>query len=160
MRLRPPHNRVHNRAIAWWATQAAVLALPLPIVFGVLHLAIPPARPFFGCAFLITLLPGLAYMAVMPLWRYRVHRWETTGEAVYAASGWLWQSWRVVPLSRVQTVDTLRGPLQQLYGLAGVTVTTASAAGAVKIKGIDHRTAQALVDHLAGITQATPGDAA
>ncbi|MEU4332940.1 PH domain-containing protein [Nonomuraea dietziae] len=160
VRLRPPRNQVDRRAIGWWATQAAVLALPLPIVFGVLHLTIPPARPFFGWAFLITLVPGLAYMAVMPAWRYRVHRWETTDEAVYAASGWLWQSWRVVPLSRVQTVDTLRGPLQQMYGLAGVTVTTASASGAVKIKGIDQRTAQMLVDHLTSITQGTPGDGA
>ncbi len=98
-------------------------------------------------------------MAVMPAWRYRVHRWETTGEAVYAASGWLWQRWRVVPLSRVQTVDMLRGPIQQMYGLSGVTVTTASAAGAVKIKGLDRRTATDLVEHLTQYTQATPGDA-
>ncbi|SPL98636.1 transmembrane protein, distant homology with ydbS [[Actinomadura] parvosata subsp. kistnae] len=76
---------------------------------------------------LISLLPGLLYMAVMPAWRYRVHRWEVTDEAVYSASDWLWLQWRVVPLSRVQTVDTLPGPLQQLFGLSGVTVTTTSA---------------------------------
>jgi uncharacterized protein len=59
----------------------------------------------------------------------------------------------------VQTVDTLRGPIQQLFGLSGVTVTTASAAGAVKIKGIDHKLAGDLVEYLAKCTQAVPGDA-
>nr|AAX98181.1 putative membrane protein [Streptomyces aizunensis] len=159
VRLRPPRNRVDSRAVGWWTVQSAMYALPLPITFGVLYLCIPPARPFFGWAFLISLVPGLAYMAVMPAWRYRVHRWETTDEAVYAASGWLWQQWRVVPMSRIQTVDTLRGPLQQLFGLSGITVTTASYSGAVKIKGIDHRTARDVVEHLTRVTQATPGDA-
>jgi membrane protein YdbS with pleckstrin-like domain len=42
-------------------------------------------------------------------------------------------------MSRIQTVDTVRGPLQQLLGLSTVTVTTASAAGPLQVKGIDHR---------------------
>ncbi len=95
----------------------------------------------------------------MPRWRYRVHRWETTPEAVYAASGWLLQEWRVAPLSRVQTVDTQRGPLQQLFGLASVTVTTASASGAIVIDGLDDAEAVDLVGRLTEATQAIPGDA-
>ncbi|MFF8960081.1 PH domain-containing protein [Streptomyces sp. NPDC014894] len=159
LRLRPPRNRVESRAIGWWTLQSALFALPLPIVFGVLHLFIPPARFVFVWAFFATLVPGLLYMAVMPIWRYRVHRWETTDTAVYAASGWLWQRWRVVPLSRIQTVDTMRGPLQQLFGLSGVTVTSASASGAVKINGLDHRVAAEMVEQLTQSTQAVPGDA-
>ncbi|WP_431044267.1 PH domain-containing protein [Streptomyces sp. P1-3] len=159
MRLRPPRHRVGSRAIGWWTLQSALFALPLPLTFGILSLSIPPTREFFAWATLISAAPGLLYMAVMPAWRYRVHRWEATDQAVYAASGWLWQQWRVVPLSRIQTVDTLRGPLQQMFGLSGVTVTTASAAGAVKIKGLDHQVAGDLVAHLTRFTQATPGDA-
>jgi membrane protein YdbS with pleckstrin-like domain len=159
LRLRPPRNRVESRAIGWWTLQASLFALPLPLVFGVLWLFITPARFVFGPLFLVALVPGLLYMGIMPIWRYRVHRWEMTDEAVYAASGWLWQRWRVVPLSRVQTVDMLRGPLQQLFKLSGITVTSASSAGAVKIKGLDHRTATELVEHLTRSTQAVPGDA-
>ncbi|KUM96644.1 hypothetical protein AQI95_42425 [Streptomyces yokosukanensis] len=159
LRLRPPRHRVESRAIGWWTLQSSLFALPLPLVFGVLWLTIAPARFVFGPLFLVALVPGLLYMGVMPMWRYRVHRWEATDEAVYAASGWLWQRWRVVPLSRVQTVDMLRGPLQQLFKLSGITVTSASSAGAVKIKGLDHRTATELVEHLTRSTQAVPGDA-
>jgi uncharacterized protein len=157
--LRPPRNRVDRRALGWWITQSSIFALPLPITFAILYLFIPPARTWFAWCLAITLVPGILYMIVMPLWRYRVHRWETTDQAVYAASGWLWQRWRVVPLSRIQTVDTLRGPIQQMFGLSGITVTTASASGAVKIKGLDHRVAADVVHQLTAYTQATPGDA-
>jgi membrane protein YdbS with pleckstrin-like domain len=157
--LRPPRNRVERRAIGWWTAQSSLFALPLPVVFAVLYLTIPPARTWFGWSLAGTLVPGVVYMAAMPAWRYRVHRWETTDDAVYAASGWLWQRWRVVPLSRVQTVDSLRGPVQQLFGLSGITVTTASTAGAVKINGLDRRVAADLVRHLTRCAEATPGDA-
>jgi membrane protein YdbS with pleckstrin-like domain len=62
-------------------------------------------------------------------------------------------------MSRIQTVDTERGPLQQLFGLATVTVTTASAAGALRLAGLDHAVADDLVEQLTETTQATPGDA-
>jgi membrane protein YdbS with pleckstrin-like domain len=98
-------------------------------------------------------------VVIMPQWRYRVHRWETTAQAVYTQAGWLTQNRRIAPVSRIQTVDTERGPLEQLFGLTNITVTTASAAGPLKIDGLDHETAQRLVDELTTTTQATPGDA-
>ncbi|KAA2267023.1 PH domain-containing protein [Solihabitans fulvus] len=158
-RLRPPRHRVERRAVSWWTAQAALVALPTPLVFAVLWLVIPPARFVFGWLTLGTVLPAVAYLAVMPRWRYRVHRWETTRDAVYTASGWLWQRWRVVPMSRVQTVESVRGPLEQLFGLSGVQVTTASASGAVRIRGLDRRTAADVVALLTGAAQATEGDA-
>ncbi|MGK5630394.1 PH domain-containing protein [Streptomyces sp. URMC 123] len=155
--LRPPRHRVERRAIGWWTLQATLWALPLPLTLGVLHLCIPPARPVFGPLLLAAAVPGALLVAVMPRWRYAVHRWEVTEEAVYAASGWLWQQWRVVPLARVQTVDTLRGPLQQLFGLSGVTVTSASSAGAVRIKGLDRVAAGELVTALTRLTGEADG---
>lgn len=107
------------------------------------------------------MVPALSipYVVVMPRWRFRVHRWETSEEAVYARSGWLWQEWRVAPMSRIQTVDSMRSPLQQLFGLSSVTVTTASSAGAINIDGLDQELAADLVEGLTAITQATSGDA-
>jgi membrane protein YdbS with pleckstrin-like domain len=88
-----------------------------------------------------------------------VHRWEVTDEAVYVRTGALWQEWRIAPMSRIQTVDTVRGPLEQAFRLATVTVTTASAKGAVRIEGLDHEVAAELAQRLTRITGATPGDA-
>lgn len=159
LRLRPPRNRVDRRAISWWTAQALLVAAPPVVVLAVPAFFIAPVRLWLGIAAGVVALLGLRYVLVMPLWRYRIHRWETTEEAVYAASGWLWHEWRVAPIARIQTVDTERGPLQRMFGLSTVTVTTASAAGAIKIEGLDHELAAEVVEQLTEKTQAAPGDA-
>lgn len=159
LRLRPPRHRVSPRAVTWWTTQAALLVSGLLIIPIIGLIALPAARSWLVLAVVVVAVLGLAYIVVMPRWRFRVHRWETTDEAVYTSAGWISQEWRVAPMSRIQTVDTERGPLQQLFGLATVTVTTASAAGALRLDGLDHALASDLVEQLTQTTQATPGDA-
>jgi hypothetical protein len=105
------------------------------------------------------LVLGGAYVVVMPRWRYRVHRWEATAEAVYTQRGWFNQERRIAPVSRVQTVDLHRGPIAQLFRLASVTVTTASAAGPLRIEGLDVAEARGLVEVLTAAAVADTGDA-
>jgi membrane protein YdbS with pleckstrin-like domain len=159
MRLRPPRNRVDPRAVRYWMTGEAISNVVVAAVLGVLAFLIEPARFWLLLGLGVALLVGIPYMIVMPLWRYRVHRWEVTPTAVYTQSGWLDQEWRVAPLSRIQTVDTERGPWEQLFGLAKVTVTTASAAGPLHIPGLDLDVARGLVDELTAATEASKGDA-
>jgi membrane protein YdbS with pleckstrin-like domain len=99
------------------------------------------------------------HLVVMPQWRYRVHRWENTEQAVYTQTGWFTQERRIAPVSRIQTVDSAFGVLERLFGLANVTVTTASAAGPIRIHGLSQDVAQRLVDQLTRSTATTPGDA-
>ena len=102
---------------------------------------------------------AVLHLMVMPQWRYRVHRWESTDQAVYTQTGWFTQERRIAPISRIQTVDSEFGVLERLFGLANVTVTTASAAGPIKVHGLDKDTASQLVAQLTSTTAATPGDA-
>ena len=48
---------------------------------------------------------------------------------------------------------------ERLFGLTNLTVTTASAAGPLKIHGLDYATAQRLMNELTVRVQATAGDA-
>jgi uncharacterized protein len=95
----------------------------------------------------------------VPQWRYRVHRWEVTGTAVYTQTGWWARERRIAPMSRIQTVDHAEGAIARLFGLATVTVTTASAAGALEIAGLERDRALALVDELTLMAESGPGDA-
>jgi uncharacterized protein len=159
MQLRDPAHLVSPRAIAYWTVRAVplwilVLAGELLWWWGSrehtgLHVAL----------LALTVLFAAAHLIVMPRWRYRVHRWEVTPTAVYTQSGWLIQERRIAPLSRVQTVDTERGPLEQLFRLANVTVTTASAAGPLRIHGLDRATAEGMVAELTEVTSHSQGDA-
>jgi membrane protein YdbS with pleckstrin-like domain len=156
--LRPPRNRVSRNALAYWTVRALIgwlIAVAIQIISLINDSALVPH--LIGLA--VTAVVAAIHLIVMPQWRYRVHLWEATPEAVYTQSGWLHQERRIAPVSRIQTVDSERGPLEQLFGLANVTVTTASAAGPLKIDGLDQATAQRLVDDLTSNTQAARGDA-
>ncbi|WP_309056732.1 PH domain-containing protein [Streptomyces sp.] len=159
VRLRPPRNAVDRRAVAWWRTRCLVATAAPAAVLGLLGALVGPARAWLLPAAALVAAAGLAGTAFLPLWWFRVHRWEVTDEAVYVRTGALWQEWRIAPLSRIQTVDTVRGPLEQLFRLGTVTVTTASSKGALRIEGLDHELAAALGERLTSLTQATPGDA-
>lgn len=98
-------------------------------------------------------------VGVVPTWRWRTHRWEVTQGAAYTQTGWWARERRLAPMSRIQTVDWDQGPLERLLGLANVTVTTASAAGALEIGGLDQATAEALVAELTAKADAVAGDA-
>ncbi|MET9950835.1 PH domain-containing protein [Streptomyces sp. NPDC006339] len=159
VRLRPPRNAVDGRAVAWWRTQVLVAAALPAAVLVVLGILIGPARVWLSAAGGAVAVLGLVAAATLPAWWFRVHRWEVTEDAVYVRTGALWQEWRIAPMSRIQTVDTVRGPLEQMFRLATVTVTTASSKGALRIEGLDHELAAGLAERLTAITQGTPGDA-
>lgn len=158
--LRPPAHRVSPRAVRWWQLRAGLtlLVLVAPQVVG-LFLLRPDAPGWLWTAAGATVVVVGLYALVVPPLLFRINRWEITDEAVYTLSGWLVREWRIAPISRVQTVDTQRGPLQQLLRLASVTVTTASARGPVTIHGLADEVATELARTLTETTQAAPGDA-
>lgn len=161
LQMRPPRNLVSPRAIRYWAARAALGWLFLLAVQVALLIATPGdglLRWHLAALFLTAAL-GALHVAVMPQWRFRVHRWETTPSAVYTQAGWFSQQRRIAPISRIQTVDLQRGPIEQLFGLSNVTVTTASAAGPLRIHGIERDLAQGLVDELTRAVETTRGDA-
>lgn len=157
--MRPPRHRVSRRAIAYWAVRALLGWLVLLAVQAIWGFVDPGDRGLRISVLVVTLVLAVAHVVVMPQWRFRVHRWEATTEAVYTQSGWFNQERRVAPVSRIQTVDSSRGPFEQIFGLADVTVTTASAAGPLKIHGLDQETAQLLADRLTAGTSADTSDA-
>ncbi|MFG3493497.1 PH domain-containing protein [Streptomyces sp. NPDC047928] len=159
VRLRPPNNTLNERAVNWWRTQWLLLTVVPVLVLTVLAGFLEPARGWLLAAAAAVTVLGLGCTAFFPRWWYRVHRWEVTDDAVYVRTGFFWQEWRIAPMSRIQTVDTVRGPLEQAFRLATVTVTTASAKGAVTIAGLDHELAAGLAERLTRITRDTPGDA-
>ena len=165
MYLVDPAHRPSRKAPLVWAIGAAIPWLFLVVAqtvwfvwdgtdgsdgrYGWLHLLVAVA----------TVLGIVVFVVVVPVWRYRVHRWDVDPTAVYTRSGWLVQERRVAPISRVQTVDTYRGPLDRVFGLANVTVTTASSAGAVRIVALDSEVADRVVAQLTDIAALGAEDA-
>jgi uncharacterized protein len=146
-----PANPPSRKAPLAWAVAAAIpwtVLVVAQVVWFVLDGRLAWLHAAVGG---VTALGVALFVFVAPSWRYRVHRWEIGAQAVYTRTGWLVQERRIAPISRVQTVDTHRGPLDRLFGLATVTVTTASSAGAVRIIALDSDVADRIAAQLTDI---------
>jgi uncharacterized protein len=155
--LRDPAHQVSAKAPTLWAIGAVVRSVILLVALLVSSLFDWFDVPWWVWPPLVGAC--VAYTVVMPRVRYRIHRWESTDTAVYTQTGWLSRERRIAPMSRVQTVDFQQTAVSRLFGLATVTVTTASAAGPLRISDIDKPVADRLVDDLTRRTEAEAGDA-
>jgi uncharacterized protein len=159
MNLVDPAHPPSKKAPLVWAIGAAIPWIALAIGQLVWFAVDRRMGWLHVIAAVATVLGVVVFVAVVPVWRYRVHRWDIGPKAVYTRTGWLVQERRIAPISRVQTVDTYRGPLDRLFGLANVTVTTASSAGAVRIVALDSDVADRVVAALTDIAALGAEDA-
>ncbi|MCC3317007.1 PH domain-containing protein [Nocardia africana] len=157
--LAAPAWRASRRAPLLWATGPAIF-WAFVLVGGLVWVVLDGSHRGWALALVAATVVAAGFsVVVVPMWRYAVHRWEVTESAVYTRTGWFNQESRVAPITRVQTVDTHRGPLERMFGLATVTVTTASSAGAVRIAALDLEVAERTVNHLTDIASIHREDA-
>ena len=158
-----PVNPPSRKAPLVWAIAAAIPWTLLAVAQVIWFVLDARVSWLHAAAAVATVLGVVTFVVVAPIWRYRVHRWDVALDsptpAVYTRTGWLVQERRIAPISRVQTVDTHRGPLDRLFGLADVTVTTASSAGAVRIVALDSDVADRIVARLTDVAAIGDRDA-
>src|ERR687898_2388070 len=110
-----------------------------------------------GFSRLFELLPVLAVLVlasvvvgVVPGLRWKRWRYEIRPDEVDLQRGILWIGRTLVPLARIQHVDTRSGPLQRRFGLA--TVVFYTAAGANQIPELSAAVAAEVRDRIAALT--------
>ena len=152
--VRDPAWSLSRSAVGLWIAQGVLGTVVYALAVGAFLLLVPgdAGLPvtlvrWLGPVFVVAY--GVVTIGVRPRLRYRVHRWEVTGEAVYTLTGWLTRTWTLVPVSRIQTVDVTRGVVQQVFGLASVAVLTASSQGTVRVPHLELDVARRVADDLA-----------
>ena len=150
-----PAERLDPRAKTLWRVTGALGALPLLIVgafvssslLRVVEAPLPlGVLPFLAALVLFVVLAG-----VMPGLRWRRWRYEIRDEEVDLQRGIFWVSRTLVPLARIQHVDTQSGPLQRRFGLA--TVVFYTAAGANQIPELSAPVAAEVRDRISELTR-------
>jgi membrane protein YdbS with pleckstrin-like domain len=161
--VRKPAWPLSRSAIWLWVTQGLLGALVLGVAATVFTVFVPaeggPLPLLQWAVPALAAVYAVVAVGIRPLFRYHVHRWEVTGEAVYTLTGWLTRTWTLVPIARIQTVDVTRGVLQQLFGLASVAVLTASSQGTVRVPNLELGVAQRLAEDLARRAEAVRDEA-
>jgi membrane protein YdbS with pleckstrin-like domain len=92
-----------------------------------------------------------AGVLVAPQLRWRRWRWELSDEELDLRHGTVTVVRTLVPIARVQHVDTERTVVSQLFGLAAVRVHTA--AGATKIPALTEGDAGRVRDRIAALAR-------
>lgn len=156
--LRPPLRRVSGRAIGVWTLRLIFGSLFNLVLLSLIAWAVGTAPwgwiPEWASENAWALpvayfVYALAKIAIVPSWRYRVHRWEVSDDVIYTRVGWVSRAWQLVPVNRLQTVDHTQGWLERVFDVATLKVQTASYAGSSTIEGLDSDEARRLSEELA-----------
>jgi len=151
-----PANRLDPRAKRVWRIYAGITCGFALLVCA----ALAVAMTVIDGPMLVWLLPLMVTAVVAILWitalveiMYRRWRWEITDVEVRLQSGLIIVRRTVIPMARIQHVDTSQGPLLRILALSEVHFWTA--AGKHKIPMLADSDAADIRDRIAALAQVT-----
>jgi membrane protein YdbS with pleckstrin-like domain len=153
--LLPPREHLDPRARTMWyvaeTIQAAIWIVIIVAAASALirFTSLPDWWMLLAAGALIAL--NVVSAAVGPAWRYRYWRYEIRDDEVDLQHGFVVKTRRLVPMSRIQHVDTRRGPLQQRFGLSSVVFFTA--AGSMEIPALSQEIAAGVRNRIAELAK-------
>jgi membrane protein YdbS with pleckstrin-like domain len=119
---------------------------------GVLLALVIPGGALGAVLGVVAVLAAIAGTWLVPILRLRSYRYEVREEEIDLREGIVSVTRTLVPMVRVQHVDTHRTVLSQLFGLAAVRFHTA--AGATSIPALREDEADAIRDRIAELARA------
>lgn len=129
MEIREPSRRISQRGLKVWRITGAMTSL----VYWLIVIAGAVISHYFkwpmwyagaaaGLVFILTILK----IAVIPSIRWKRWRYEVNEHELELQHGVFFIQRTLVPMVRVQHVDTSQGPLLKKYNLATVSISTAA----------------------------------
>src|SRR5699024_3297408 len=110
-----PRNNIAKDAIKAWRITALIYV-------GVLWLLIIAGFISIG----VGIIASIFFVYAIPKLRYRRWRYEIYDQEIYIQHGILIMTRTIIPMIRVQHVDTKQGPILKMYKLATVSISTAA----------------------------------
>lgn len=124
-----PMNSIATDAMRAWRITAGIYMA----IYWLLVIASVVFTIIFDLSYIISLLAALfgivfTYIAVIliPKLRHRRWRYEIFEQEIYIQHGVFIMTRTLIPMLRVQHVDTKQGPILKKYGLATVSISTAA----------------------------------
>lgn len=124
-----PRLRIATSAIKVWKIHALLTTL-IPLVISIALLVLGYIFSFsylFAIILLIlTIVEFIVSLYLVPSIRWRRWRYEIFDQEIYIQHGILIVKRTLVPMTRVQHVDTKQGPILKRFNLATLTISTAA----------------------------------
>ena len=124
-----PTNFIARQAINVWRITASLymLVLWLLIISGfIVTYIFSFSYIYVVIAFVVGIVCTITFVFIIPKLRYRRWRYEIFEQEIYIQHGILIVTRTIIPMIRVQHVDTKQGPILKRYSLATVSISTAA----------------------------------
>lgn len=164
-----PTSRIHKNAIKAWTVNAMLFGLLwfIPVVF---YAGIAIAQNFdnetpwyhgidwllFLALFLTALIFYIVIAWVLPNLRWKRWKYEVSDSGIDMLRGIIIKKRTVIPINRVQHVDTRQGPVYRKFELASVAISTAATTH--EIPALDNETADELRNTISMLVRKVKSD--
>ena len=144
-------HRLPARVLRYWRWRACYSSLPLVVLLIGVAIVLPwgPWWVRWGIVGVFVAVIAAAIIILPPI-RYRVFWYAISPTEIDVQDGIIFTTRSVVPMHRVQTLLSERGPVADHYRLTNLKIRTA--AGSVKLSGLDRGEADDLCDRIGRLT--------
>ncbi|HEX6594130.1 MAG TPA: PH domain-containing protein [Bacillota bacterium] len=125
----PPRNTIAKDSINVWKMTAAIFMIFFWLcLIGVTVAWITFEFPYgyLMVAWGIGILSTYVFVFLIPKLRFKRWRYEVFEQEIYIQHGIVMRTRTLIPMIRVQHVDTKQGPILRKFNLASVTISTAA----------------------------------
>ena len=141
------YQKLNRKAIGCMMVNEVLLSILLTAVlagaaFGLDKAGVKIMPVLFGVILALVWCVSLA----APFVRYERYRYRFSGEDISVREGFLWIHRDIVPIERLHKVALESGPIDRIFGLSKVIVTTAG--GDVTIRFLEMTVAEEIADRL------------
>lgn len=154
-----PKNQISLKALTVWKLGALISA----IIFSLCVIALGVGVYFFDWTYWVTVIAAVIWLItslitifIVPMIRHRVWRYEVHEHEIDLQYGLFVIKRVLIPMVRVQHVDTHQGPLLRKYKLASVEISTAATKH--EIPALDLDEADFLRDRISKLARVTDDD--
>ncbi len=124
-----PKNQLAKEAITVWRIAGMIMFVILMIIAAfIAYLVFRFEWPWYINAITVGVatLEVMIQVVIIPKIRYKRFRYEILDDEIYVQRGLFIVTRTLVPMTRIQHVDTKQGPILKRYNLMTVTISTAA----------------------------------
>lgn len=140
-------HRLSPLVTRYWRWRMAASALPVLVLLIALAIVLPWGEPWMRWTVVgvVTIAAAISLVLVPPI-RYRVFWYAISPTEIDVQHGVIFVKRSVVPMHRVQSLRTERGPMADHYRMTNLRIRTA--AGSVTLSGLGRAEADELCDRI------------
>lgn len=154
-----PARQISRRALTLWRISGLIqfgITLLISIALFVAILLWNWPSWLLWVAVGVLLLELVVMVWLYPSWKWRSWRYEVTEQDIELQHGIFWITKTLVPMVRVQHVDTEQGPLLRKFRLSTISISTAATVH--KIPALDEREAEELRQSISSLARVAEDD--